>query len=227
MSRLAIWVLAALTVALCGVIARESTPDTVSGVVPLAPSPIPQPPVTPNATSVGHMQAWVDAILARPVFEPARRPPPVAAGPGSASPGFPRLTGIVILPQCREAIFAVPGIARPVVVMAGSRLDGALIQTIDAGQVVIVDAAGPRVVHPAFAPTTASPAPVAGSTPFLVDFPPASSTAHASPFAGIRGLSGRPLGLVAQPDQPPPPPEGGAITTAPSLPAPAPPGGSP
>ena len=223
MTRVAIPVLACLTIALGGIVAMECVPP--SGLRPVLSSTISrhEAPVAPHAGESRPVGAWVDAILARPLFEPSRRPPAVAAASGGGGSGFPRLTGIIILPQRHEAIFAVPGMTQPIVVAVGSRLNGALIKAIDAGAVVIVDATGMRIIRPTFAPTTSrSASPPAAA---LFDLPPVPSSRHAAPFAGLRGLSGRPLGLVAEPDQTPP--DGGTHNTMPSLPAPAGPGGSP
>ena len=226
MSRIAILVLGALALLLGGVIALESAPGPLGGTAPLPADAIRPGPVAPSGGGIRQVQDWVDTILARPLFLPSRRPPASVAGVSPSGPGFPRLTGIVIVQQQREAIFVVPGKTQPVVVRAGSRLDGVLIQSIGAGWVMVVDAAGPRMIRPSFAtgPTPAS-APASAPAAVTVDLPSVPSPAGAAPFASIRGLSGRPLGLAAQPDTTPP--DGGAITIAPSLPAPAPPGGSP
>jgi hypothetical protein len=220
-------VLAVLAAALGGVIAIESIPDQRAEPLPRSAESLNQLSVAAPSGGVRQVNAWVATILARPLFEPSRRPLATATGQGAAGTGVPRLTGIVILPGKRAAIFAVPGRDRPVVVLAGSRIDGMLIQRIDPGQVVVVDTAGSRVVRPSFAPVTTQPA--APSAAAVLDLPPVPSVppeGHAGPFAKIHGLSGRPLGLVAQPDQRPPA-DGGANNAAPSLAAPAVPGGSP
>ena len=212
-----------MALALGGVIALEFAPGKPSGSAPLPAVLLRPAGITPQAGDMRQVQNWVDIILARPLFLPSRRPPSSAAGQDKSGRGFPRLTGIIILPQRREAIFAVPGKTQPVVVRAGSRLNGVLIKSIDPGWVVVVDAAGARIIRPSFATgTTAGPPAPASVT---VDLPTVPPPQGASPFASIRGLSGRPLGLAAQPDTTPP--DGGAITIAPSLPAPAAPGGSP
>jgi hypothetical protein len=219
--------LACLATGLGAVIARESTPGPSTGRGPLAADVTRLGPVAPHAGDTKQVQSWVDMILARPLFSPSRRPPASAAGSGTSGPGFPRLTGIVIMPHRREAIFAVAGRTQPIVMIEGSRLNGVLIKSIDAGAVVIVDAAGTRRLRPSFAPPAAAsgPAPAAASNPIMLGLPPVSSGPHVSPFASFRGLSGRPLGLVANPASTPQ--DGGAIMPLPRPPAPAPPGGSP
>ncbi len=219
MIRLAIPVLACLAVALGVVIAIEAKPDSFRRPFLLSTDVIPLGTAAPHAGDTRQVQNWVDIILARPLFEPSRRPLTTAAAPGTGGPGFPRLTGIIIMPQQSKAIFAVPGKKQPVVVTIGSRLNGVLIKSIESGSVVVVDAAGTRVIRPSFAAGPAAGGTVNAASPstsVTVDLPPVPSPSHAAPFASIRGLSGRPLGLAAQPD-----------TTAPSLPALAPSGGSP
>jgi general secretion pathway protein N len=222
MTRRAMLVLACLAVALGGVIAIESKPETVREGLPPPGDIMRLGRVAAHAGDTKQVQTWVDVILARPLFSPSRRPL-ARAGSGNSDPGFPRLTGIIIMPHQREAIFAVPGKTKQIVVTAGSRLNGVLIKSIDAGSVVVVDAAGARRLRPSFAAAATSTA--AASTPVLIDRPPMPSGPHALPFASIRGLSGRPLGLAAEPNTTPP--DGGAFSIAPSRPAPAPTGGSP
>ncbi len=214
-----------LTVLLGGLIALETAPTQ-------NPSPAGSPltlnlPLARVAAGLGdatQVQAWVTTILARPLFETSRRPPATAATATSES-AFPRLAGIMISPGRREAIFAVPGKSQPVVVTAGSRLNGVLIKTIQVGEISVVDSHGTRTIHPSF-DKTAGGAPAARALPVTVDLPPVPATAHASPFASIRGLSGRPLGLSADPGQPLPQ-SFGIAANPPSLPAPASTGGSP
>lgn len=134
-------VLACLAVALGGIIAIESKPDRFRAALPLPADVVRAGTMAPHAGDVRQVQSWVDVILARPLFTPSRRPPATAVGTGTGGPGFPRLTGIIIMPQQREAIFAVPGKSKPIVVTAGSRLNGVLIKSIETGSVVIVDAA--------------------------------------------------------------------------------------
>ena len=229
MTRLAILMLACLAIALGGIIAIEAEPHKGWGTVPLPAGSVRLGPIVRQTGDMRQAQTWVDAILARPLFMPSRRPPAAAAGPGNSGPGFPRLTGIIIMPQQREAIFAVPGKSQPIVVTAGSRLNGVLIKSIEAGAVVVVDAAGTRMIRPSFAAGTASGASVPAAPPplsIMVDQPPVPTPHGASPFASIPGLSGRPLGLATQSDTSPPS-GGGAINAIPSLPPIASPGVSP
>jgi hypothetical protein len=219
--------LAALAIALGGIIAIEARPHTFREPVSMTADSLTTGPASPPAGDVREVQKWGDIILARPLFDPSRRLP-ATAGSSAGAPGLPRLAGIVIMPHQREAIFAVPGKTQPIVVMAGSRLNGVLIKAIDANGIVVVDAAGARMIRPSFAPRAAGEAtpPADTSSPsFMIDLPPVPPPPSTSPFASIRGLSGRPLGLAAQPDNAPP--NGGLINTAPSFPSIADPGVSP
>ncbi len=102
-------------------------------------------PVAPPSGDDGKVRDWVATDLARPLFEPSRRPP--ATG---TETGLPRLTGIVISTHVRDAIFISSGAKRAIVVTAGSRLDGMLIESIDADGVVVADASGTQRLRPSF-----------------------------------------------------------------------------
>jgi hypothetical protein len=97
-------------------------------------------------------------ILERPLFDPDRRPPPQpAAAPAAAppKPEFPRLSGTVIGPSGRSAIFTdSEGHAR--VVGEGSVIGEFSIRAITPGQVILTSSAGERVLHPTF-PKTDTP----------------------------------------------------------------------
>src|SRR5580692_4319873 len=81
------------------------------------------PPVETKPTAPQAQEPRVDDLvataLAGPLFSPTRRPPETAPS-GNADPGLPdvRLTGIVIEPDRRIAIFAVAG-AKPLVLAEG------------------------------------------------------------------------------------------------------------
>lgn len=147
---------------------------------------------------------WAATILARPLFNPGRRPPTAAqaAAPGTVTPGLPRVAGIVVTPAGRRAIFAERG-AKPLVLGEGGQVAGFTVQSIQAGQVTVRGPEGVRVLSPTFDP--AAPAQAA---------PPA--TASPPPGLSIPGLPGFQL--------PPRPPGVGGI---PGLGAPPPPGLAP
>jgi hypothetical protein len=115
----------------------------------------PGPPAAPAASPssapvVGREREWVATVLARPLFSPDRRPSSVAAPVAAAGPtGLPRLTGTLIGPSERSAIFAAAG-HNPVVVHEGAEIDGYTVTSIEAGQVRLRGPEGAPVLHPTF-----------------------------------------------------------------------------
>lgn len=228
MTRLASLWLGLLALLLCGIIALECTHRKLQEpTLNFAAQHLPDSPGNAGLRDAKDVAAWAAAIVARPLFDPSRRPPETSAGAKVAA--FPRLAGIIITPQSRKAIFAAAGSARPVVVMVGSRLNGVLIKSIDDGVVVVTDAQGTHAIRPSFDTSQSGSAQSAKATaaiPLMVDLPPMPSGQHPPPFASILGLTGRPLGLAANPD-PAPSANGGVADSPTSLPAPAATGGSP
>jgi hypothetical protein len=92
--------------------------------------------------------AWVDAILARPLFSIGRRPPKIAAAHNaSAQQDIPRLSGIMIAAGFKRAIFAPDGGGKPLVLTEGESLADTSIRAIEPGAVVL---ASGEVLHPAY-----------------------------------------------------------------------------
>jgi len=106
----------------------------------------------PAEVMADHTGEWISAILARPVFSPDRRPvAEIASTPGVRSPqGLPRLSGVLVGPFGRSAIFEVDG-RRPLVVDEGGRIDTWTVGTIEADAVQISGLGGTRTVRPSFA----------------------------------------------------------------------------
>jgi hypothetical protein len=97
-----------------------------------------------------NLQAWVSPILARPLFSPDRRPAAEmdnVAAPGA--PHLPRLSGILIGPFGRSAIFANTG-SKPIVLGEGGRIDAYTVKSIDAAQVQLEGPNGVQRLQPAF-----------------------------------------------------------------------------
>jgi hypothetical protein len=113
--------------------------------------------VPPRLASGGHpglrlatrdTAAWVNAILARPLFSIGRRPPKIAAARGpSAQDGIPRLSGILIAAGLKRAIFAPEGGGKPLVLSEGESLADTAIRDIQPSQVIL---ASGEVLHPAY-----------------------------------------------------------------------------
>ena len=168
MTRLAIIPLGLLAAALAGVLFLETRPDApaVDAVAPRA-APAVSPPGQP-APGPDRIGPWVATILARPLFEPSRRPPAVEAAAGGAIAVLPRVTGVLVGPTGRSVIFAGSGNGRPLVAREGTRVGPFTVQSIDIGAVTILGPDGPRVLHPSFdtaagttagSPAAAAPAP--------------------------------------------------------------------
>src|SRR5206468_4119990 len=102
--------------------------------------------------------------LARPLFNSTRRPPQsaVSDGAGSADLADTRLTGIVIEPGRRIAIFAVNG-AKPLRLTEGEAVSGWRIESITPREVALSGASGTKTLEPKFDPNLGSPGP--GPTP--------------------------------------------------------------
>lgn len=141
-----------LSAAIAGVVAWQIS--TLSDDAPLPRTPLPQTRAEPGAAPrpaepPGQAAAWAATLLARPPFSPDRRPP----GPGAAAPALPdaplpRLTGILVTPEGRSAIFA--GQPQPTVVREGGILGRFSVQRIEPGQVILAGPDGPRILRPAF-----------------------------------------------------------------------------
>jgi hypothetical protein len=115
--------------------------------------PGPYESVATQASSRAHadnVQAWVSPILARPLFSPNRRPAADRDNVTAAGlPSVPRLTGILVGPFGRSAIFAGKG-SKPIVLGEGGRIDAYTVQSIDATQVRLDGPNGVHRLQPAF-----------------------------------------------------------------------------
>ena len=156
--------LAILLVAAAGLVATLAwelgafaSPDTRIAPRPRAAVATAAPGAAPDHTS-----EWIAAILARPVFSPDRRPPAeIASTPGVRLPeGLPRLSGVLVGPFGRSAIFAADG-RKPLVVDVGGRIDAWTVRTIDVDTVQVSGPGGARTLHPSFASSAAGPASLA------------------------------------------------------------------
>ena len=163
--------LALLACALGGVIvleldaARPAVDET--GIVPIRHAPRAQARAA-SEDPEDHTDQWVATALARPLFSRDRRPTPVAAasGGGPAQGGLPRLTGVVIGPFGRTAIFAGPDGGKPVAVSEGKTLGAYTVRAIAPGRVTVTGPEGERVVMPvADAATRSTLAPEAPPPP--------------------------------------------------------------
>ncbi|MBV9247877.1 MAG: hypothetical protein JO227_01335 [Acetobacteraceae bacterium] len=101
----------------------------------------------------------IAGILARPLFDPDRRPEPQTANATVA--GLARLSAIMVSPSGSMAIFAPEG-GKPVAVAEGGHIGAYEVRAIHPGEVTVAGPDGVRVVRPAFG-TGAAPAAPSGA----------------------------------------------------------------
>jgi len=135
--------------------------------VPNLPPPT---PIAAQASGGGNIALASTAdILARPLFSSSRRPSAKVAGPAAdpAKP-MPRLTGVVVSPVGRFALFANADGGRPLVMREGDHFGAAVIEAIVAGEVTVRGPDGAVVLRSTFDENavTAKPAmPIVPPTP--------------------------------------------------------------
>jgi hypothetical protein len=144
----------------------------------------------------------VATILAQPLFSPTRRPPETVQADGSADPTLSdvRLTGIVIDPDRRLAIFAVKG-TKPRTLSVGDALNGWKLDSISPEEVSLSGPGGTRTLQPKIDTTLVRQARVPVQ-------PPAGAPPGQAPG---QPQAGAPSGRVPVPPQ----------ATVPPVPAPA------
>jgi hypothetical protein len=133
------------------VFATQPPPDDVAarparstaGRVPLARQ-------APADAVTDRLQRWAATSLARPLFNPDRRPVAVAQAGSNAAAVLPILSGIMITEAGRRAIFAATGAGKPQVVDEGGTVDGNLVRSITLEEVVLIGPDGPHRLHLAF-----------------------------------------------------------------------------
>jgi hypothetical protein len=115
LARAATALLAFVTVLLLAAVGLELQPvtgkDTPMRDIPTrVAGPRPTNDAVPGANAaLDRRAAWVQTILARPLFSPNRRPGPAAASAaGNAPPSLPRIAGILVDGSRRRVIFAAP-----------------------------------------------------------------------------------------------------------------------
>jgi hypothetical protein len=130
-----------------GLPARVGAPDSEAAVAR---------PEAPNRAN-----AWFKEVLARPLFNPDRRP--VVSGAQSLR-GLPRLTGTIVTDSRQVALFAAPSGGHPTVVEAGAHVGPYEVRAISDTGVTIVGPGGTMVLRPVFDP---APPPVSKPGPPL------------------------------------------------------------
>jgi hypothetical protein len=120
-------------------------------VVPLPRSPAHGHGANTDAESVARDTAdWATAITSRPLFTIGRRPPKLTQHNQTVTAtGLPRLSGIMIMPGARRAIF-MPETGKPMTLGEGGSLDDYTIRRITPDQVFLTGPKGDMVLHPAY-----------------------------------------------------------------------------
>jgi hypothetical protein len=151
------------------------------------------PPPARIAATPGGPQAPREAVsqllatvLVRPLFSPTRRP---ATGDEPVAEAFgARLTGIIVAPERRVAIFAGSG-GKPLIASEGDSIDGWDVETITPNEVSLKGPTGVRTLQPKMDSTLAR-----------AQSPPQSGAAPQHP-----PLAGPPAGPTVRPPTPKPP----------------------
>ncbi len=153
MRRLTWPILGLVATALAGVIVSEIRSTAIDGQSGM-PAPNRQPlalALAPPSNGRVDSSQKVEILLARPLFRPNRRPPAGTANPADSSlKSLPRLTGVVVSPVGKFALFANIDGGKPIVVGEGGRVGAAAIEAIEAGRVTIRGPDGLVVLHAAF-----------------------------------------------------------------------------
>jgi hypothetical protein len=108
----------------------------------------------------------VQTTLAQPLFSPTRRPPDQPTGDRASEPQLPnlRLSGIVIEPEHRLAIFAVPG-SKPLARAEGETINEWRLDSIGPNQVSLSGPTGITTLEPKSDPNLVRQKPVAQPAP--------------------------------------------------------------
>jgi hypothetical protein len=126
-------------------------------------APPPRPPPAAAVSHAGAVAQWQADILARPLIYPGRRAPlpGVVAEAAPAPEPVPRLTGVIVGPAGRSALFVAGQGARPTTVHEGAHIGPYTIRSIRANEVVVDGPGGTSALHPSYegAPQPSGPPP--------------------------------------------------------------------
>ena len=158
-----------------------------------------RPPGEPDPAA--RSSDWAATVLARPLFDPDRRPPAPGAATRPADAALPRLAGTMVTAAGRRAIFAGGG--APLVVQEGARVGAFTVVLIAPGEVTLMGPGGVRAVRPSFDPARpAAPQPSAAqpgmatspgpASPALVAPPPVAGRPPADPLTGRLSIGSSP-----------------------------------
>ena len=123
---------------------------------------------SPAVGTTGDLTAsWVGSILARPLFTPSRRGA-AASAVAVANNALPRLSGIMITPTKKTAVFT-PAAGLPIMAQEGGEIGLYTVRSIDPNYVVVTGPRGIQILHMTFDATgaaDAAPPPAAPANPF-------------------------------------------------------------
>lgn len=105
------------------------------------------PAAAPDKAADEIVGQWGNTILARPLFNPGRRP--ITAASTNTDTSLPRLSAIIIIGGTRVAIFAADG-QKPQVIAAGNSIDGYRLQRVTPDSVDLLGPLGPLTLRPQF-----------------------------------------------------------------------------
>jgi general secretion pathway protein N len=94
------------------------------------------PEAGPDVGTDAAVGQWAATILARPIFNPDRRPAALADSSDAAEP-LPRLTAIIIVAGVSRAVFSTPG-AKPILVGQGGAVGGYQLKEIKTDSVSLL-----------------------------------------------------------------------------------------
>ncbi|HUC12743.1 MAG TPA: hypothetical protein VL985_20295 [Stellaceae bacterium] len=127
----------------------------------------------PQPEASARLDTMVAEILARPLFSSTRRPPSEDRPVADTGLSDTRLTGILIEPGHRFAIFAPTG-DKPLMVSEGDMVSGWRVENITPRNVSLSGPEGTQTLEPKIDPNLAPPAPRPGSVPAATPFRPAA-----------------------------------------------------
>ena len=150
--------LAAAMVALPALIGWELQDAGAPEPEPAAHStrPAPRPSVKDEGEGDAAGEAWAATAVERPLFREDRRPPKAAAEPARGE-RRPRLTGVIVGPSGRTAIFRVGDDPKPVIVREGGRVGDLTVRSIEPGRAVVEARGALTNVVPSFTEDPARP----------------------------------------------------------------------
>lgn len=171
--------------------------------IPIVEPRVPEVESKPVAsrTEKPRLDDLIATALANPLFSPTRHPPEASGASDAADPGLTnvRLTGIVIEPDRRIAIFAVSG-GKPLVLTEGEEVQNWRLDSISPEQVSVIGPTGTRILEPkpdANAVRPPPPAPKPAQPP--PGGQPATVTGAAAGQPNVTAPKGRAVQPVAVP----------------------------